>query len=261
MQIGSIGYNYSHGEDFVMDRPNGPGAWLFLLIKTPALFELNGKKLRVKQDSFIIFTPDMPCRYRAAEGTYTDDWAYFSADESDIEAFARLDIPVNEIVHLGSVEELSQIMHIMAYEFYSANPYREEITERYAEILLLKLSRTIRSGTGGSYASFAEKNHRLTQIRALIYTAPDAVPDIDEMAARAGMSRSGFQHLYKKMFGVSIMTDVIKGRIDRAKRLLSSTNLTVREIAERCGYDSEFNFMRQFKAKTGQTPSEYRRQL
>lgn len=261
MKIGSIGYNYSHGADFVMDRPNGPGAWLFLLIKNPALFELNGRITKVKKDSFIIISPDMPCKYCAAEDVYTDDWAYFSADDSDIEKFSQLGIAVNEIVHIGNTDELSQLMHVIAYEFYSAAAYKDEIMEYYTKILLLKLSRIIQSGIGGSSSDFAEKNHRFTQLRTLIFTTPEAFANIDEMASEVGMSRSGFQHLYKKMFGVSVMTDVISGRISRAKRLLSSTNLTVREIAERCGYKNEYNFMRQFKEKTGKTPTEYRKHL
>lgn len=261
MKIGSIGYNYSHGSDFVMDRPNGPGAWLFLLVKDPALFELNGKVTKVKKNSFIIFSPDMPCKYRAAGDVYTDDWAYFSADDSDIERFARLGIAVNEAVYIGNADELSQLMHFMAYEFYSAAAYKDEIMEHYTNILILKLSRIIQSGAGGSSSALAEKNYRFTQLRTLIFTTPDAFSDIDAMASEAGMSRSGFQHLYKKMFGVSVMTDVINGRIDRAKRLLSSTNLTVKEIAERCGYKNEYNFMRQFKEKTGKTPTEYRKQM
>ena len=73
------------------------------------------------------------------------------------------------------------------------------------------------------------------------------------------MSRSSFQHLYKKMFGTSVMKDVTKGRIERAKRLLSSTNLTVNEIAVRCGYSNEYNFMRRFRDMCGQTPTEYRK--
>lgn len=261
MQIGAIGYNYSHNKDFVMDRPNGPGAWLFLLIKTSALFTLNGRKIKVKKNSFIILSPDMPCKYHAAEDVYTDDWAYFSADDTDREKFLRLKIPINEIVPLGSIEELSQLMHTMAFEFYSANAYNDEVMEHYTEILLLKLSRIIESGIGNSSAALAEKNYRLTQIRNLIHTMPENIPDIDSIAKDAGMSRSSFQHLYKKMFGISVMADVISGRTERAKRLLSATNLTVREIAERCGYSNEYNFMRQFKARTGQTPTEYRKRL
>lgn len=101
----------------------------------------------------------------------------------------------------------------------------------------------------------------MTQLRTVIHTEPERVMSIDEMAGSVNMSRSGFQHLYKKMFGVSVISDVINGRLERAKRLLSSTDLTVSEIASKCGYATEYNFMRQFKSRTGKTPTEYRRQI
>lgn len=101
----------------------------------------------------------------------------------------------------------------------------------------------------------------MTQLRTVIHTDPERVMTIDDMAASVNMSRSGFQHLYKKMFGVSVMDDVISGRVERAKRLLSSTDLTVAEIASKCGYTTEYNFMRQFKSRTGKTPTEYRKQI
>lgn len=259
MKIGSIGYNYSHDSDFVMDRPHGNGCWLFLLIKTQSLFEINGKEQIVKKDSFIIFSYDTPCKYRAYGDSYADDWMYFDIDDGDLDKFKELEIPVNEPVHIGSLEELSQIIHILTYEHYSADVHREEIEKHYLEILLLKLSRIIKSKSSISSAFFVERNYKFTHLRTRIYTMPDTVPDIEGMAAEVGMSRSGFQHHYKKMFNVSVMTDVINGRLDRAKRLLSSTNLTVKEIAQHCGYASEYNFMRQFKSKFGKTPTEYRK--
>lgn len=261
MKIGSIGYNYSHDSDFAMDRPNGTGCRLFLLVKTPAIFEIGGKRQEVKKNSFVTFSPEMPCKYYAAEKIYTDDWMYFEADENDLKRFEELGIPENTVIHLGNIEELSHIMHILAYEHYAADSFHEEIERHYIEILLLKLSRIIKFKSAASSESFIEKNYKFTQLRTRIYTMPETVPDVEGMAAEVGMSRSGFQHLYKKMFGVSVMTDVITGRLDRAKRLLSSTNLTIKEVAEKCGYESEYNFMRQFKSRYGQTPTEFRRML
>lgn len=52
MKIGSIGYNYVHDmkyENFIMDRPKGPGAVLLLLIKTPAVLRLAGCSIRSKK--------------------------------------------------------------------------------------------------------------------------------------------------------------------------------------------------------------------
>ena len=69
---------------------------------------------------------------------------------------------------------------------------------------------------------------------------------------------AGFQHLYKKLFGTTVIKDIIEGRTKRAKRLLSSTRLTIKEISTRCGYTNEYSFMRQFKEQVGKTPTEYR---
>ncbi|MGN0623868.1 MAG: AraC family transcriptional regulator [Oscillospiraceae bacterium] len=259
MKIGSIGYNHSHDSSFVMDRPGGPGAWLFLLIKSTALFEVNGERQSVKPDSFIIFSPDTPCMYKALEDVYTDDWFYFSVDDSDTVRWEKLGIPVDRIVHLGNIEELSQIMHILTFEHYSAEAFHEEVEQHYLEILLMKLSRLIKCKTHPSAGSFINKNASLTHIRTQIYTQPETVGNIDSLAQAAGMSRSGFQHLYKKMFGVSVINDVISGRIERAKHLLTSTSLTVEKIAQRCGYSSAFALIRQFRSRCGKTPTEYRK--
>ena len=76
MKIGVIGHNYTHGADFVMNYPKGPGCYLFLLVKSPARFLLNGKKLRLEKNTILFFTPHTACRYAAENGTYTDDWFY-----------------------------------------------------------------------------------------------------------------------------------------------------------------------------------------
>lgn len=259
MKIGTIGYNYSHDKSFVMDCPNGPGSWLFLIVKTPAVFEIGGEKHSVQADSYVILSPRTSCRYYASGDAYTDDWIFCDIDETDLAVFMRLGIKTDCPVHLGCADELSRIVHILAYEHYSPDPLHEEIEEKYVEILLLKLGRLIQSGSSVSSDALLERNYRFTQLRTEIFTRPEAVPDIETMAAEVGMSRSGFQHTYKKMFGVNVMSDVIGGRIDLAKRLLSASNLTVKEIAYRCGYSNEYNFMRHFKERCGKTPTEYRK--
>lgn len=72
------------------------------------------------------------------------------------------------------------------------------------------------------------------------------------------MSRSSFQHLYKELFGISAITDVILSRIDHAKYLLSTTDIPIKKISEMCGYNNDIHFMRQFKKVTEITPTKYR---
>ena len=75
------------------------------------------------------------------------------------------------------------------------------------------------------------------------------------------MSRSYFQHLYKRLFGVSVVSDIITARVEHGKYLLSGSDISVREVSQECGYKNDVQFMRQFKTLTGMTPSEYRKQF
>lgn len=259
MKIGSIGYSHSHDKTFVMDRPHGTGAWLFLIIKTPALFEINGVMQNVRENSFVVLSPQTPCRYTALDDRYTDDWLYLSAEEDNAGFFSRLEIPINKPVYLGNVQELSQIMHILTYEHYSAENYHEEIEGRYLEIMFMKIARIIKNGKYQASRPFLEKNASLTHIRTRIFTQPETVESVERLAEETGMSLSGFQHSYKKLFGVSVKNDIVSGRLERSKRLLTATSLTLDKIAEQCGYASALTFIRQFKARFRKTPTEYRK--
>ena len=46
MKINTIGYHHTHDADFIIERPNGSGDYLLLIIKTPALFRFAGKEER-----------------------------------------------------------------------------------------------------------------------------------------------------------------------------------------------------------------------
>ena len=41
MKLGTIGYNYSHEDTFLMDRPEGTGCGVMLLVKTPTRFNIS----------------------------------------------------------------------------------------------------------------------------------------------------------------------------------------------------------------------------
>lgn len=257
MKIGAIGYNYRHKEKFVMDVPNGTGCCLMLLIKEPSLFFINGKKNLVRKNSFVLFSPQTAYKYYANGEVYADDWIYFNFDDGEAEKFNALGIPADEIVYLGNIEELSHLVHSIAYEHFSIEEGHEEIKHHYSEIFLIKLSRLIKSKNSHSNAT-DDKHTRFMQLRNRIYALPDEIPTVADMAVEMGMSRTGFSHSYKRIFGTTVMRDIIISRIERSKQLLISTSLSIKDIAEKCGYDNEYSFMRQFKTIVGKTPTQFR---
>ncbi len=259
INIGAIGYNYTHEEDFRMDRPDGPGAWLFLLVKSDAIFYINGKRNLVKKHSYVLLQPKTPCMYQGAKENYEDDWFFFNMTEEDKTELLERGLVFDSPVFLGSTEEISSLIHQISYNHFSADIYHEEIKILLTSVLFLKTAQQAKSKIIQSPDALASKNDKLTYLRTRLFEEPALFSGIDEMAAYMNLSRSGFQHLYSHTFGVSVIHDVIKGRIEKAKSFLSKSNFSITEISNKCGYKSEFHFMRQFKKETGLTPTEFRR--
>lgn len=263
MKLESIGYNHIHDENFVFDRRLcGAKTWLFLLVKTPASFMLeDGKEIVIEKNSFVIYKANTPHFYRAYNEKYINDWFNFWVNEKEEELFEKLNIPLGKIIKLENISELSSLIHMMAYEYYSIDLHHDEITMNYLQVFFLKLSRLLVLKMDISTDAFSAKHERFVKLRMDINHYPAYIPSVEKLAEELFMSKSRLQHIYKKTFGVNIMQDLINSKLTLAKKLLATTNLTLVEIAAQCGYNNEFHFMRQFKEKIGMTPSDYRKSL
>jgi AraC-type DNA-binding domain-containing proteins len=255
MHITNIGYNHSHDADFNINRPNGSGDYLLLLLKTPAIFTFDDSDIVSAPDSFILYSENTPQFYRAYGSQFLNDWFHFKLQKEDKALFNKLEIPQNQIIHLGDLNDLSIMINNLCYETYTSNRYKSEIIELYLRLFFIKLSNKIHD-----YKNQITNAHynKMSIIRAKIYNQPYNHWNIEGLSHELNMSKSCFQHLYKDFFGVSAITDVILSRVEHAKYLLSSTDISVKKISEMCGYNNEIHFMRQFKKQIKLTPSEYR---
>ena len=87
---------------------------------------------------------------------------------------------------------------------------------------------------------------------------PELPWNVNDIASNLYLSKSYLQKMYKLYFGKSIIMDMIEFRLIKAKGLLTSSDMTVTDIAKECGYSSYNYFVRQFKSAEGVSPSEYR---
>ncbi|MBD2869227.1 helix-turn-helix transcriptional regulator [Paenibacillus arenilitoris] len=81
---------------------------------------------------------------------------------------------------------------------------------------------------------------------------------LERMAELAGYSPYHFLRLFRQVMGKTPNRYVAECRIVAAKLLLSTTSLTVTEIAARCGFAQTSYFIRVFRASEGLSPIEYR---
>jgi AraC-like DNA-binding protein len=67
------------------------------------------------------------------------------------------------------------------------------------------------------------------------------------------------RHRFRKLFGISPQGLLVRLRMDRAKELLRTGELSVKEIAHEVGYLRQHDFSRAFHKGTGMSPSQWRR--
>lgn len=258
MRMDEIGYHHKHDESFYIDRPNGAGDWLMLVIKTRSFFRIGDRELHVPANAFIVYTPEFPQYYSADHEIYIDDWIHFEPDEEEQALLHELEIPVNQIVTLSDVTHISAIVRDMCYEQYSANKMRKESVDLYFRLLLYKLSESMNHSLAGSSVSEGPYFEQLLWLRESLYRWPSRDWGIDDMAAELSLSRSRLQHLYSETFGVSISKDLAVSRMDKACDLLRKTDMPMAKVAPLSGYGSASYFIRQFKAAFQMTPAQYR---
>jgi AraC-like DNA-binding protein len=82
---------------------------------------------------------------------------------------------------------------------------------------------------------------------------------VDDIAKEQGMSRSAFSHFFKARTGTSPAHYATEVRVDEAARLLGTTQLSLLEIAARCGFKNANHFGKVFRRFRKQSPAAFRR--
>lgn len=98
----------------------------------------------------------------------------------------------------------------------------------------------------------------ISRARLRIREALESNLTIQQVADEMGVSYSNFRKLFKEHTGISPAIYQQDLRLQRAKELLSTTSMSVKEIAYRLNFESPDYFSAKFKIKTGRRPSELR---
>lgn len=233
---------------------------MVLFAHTPIKYSSGGISYLLPTDSIIIFDTTQIREYSADGGILVCDWLCFES-ENDEEFIEALPLEYGRPVRFADNEFIGDLMRNLTETFYSVSPRRLKLIDTYLKLLLVKLAEPSELLIDNFQQSADPHFSALADLRAKIYRNPQLKWNVDTMAADVNMSRSYFQHVYREVFGVSCISDVISGKIEKAKEILSETDCTVSQVAAMCGYDNEEHFMRQFKKIVGVTPTRYRKGL
>ena len=105
----------------------------------------------------------------------------------------------------------------------------------------------------------AQEERTITGIIRYLQEHLDKEISLTILADEFHLSSQYISQLFKSEIGVNFLAYLTSIRMERAKKLLLATSLSIGEISEKCGYADYRVFTKAFKKEEGSTPSQYRR--
>ena len=168
-------------------------------------------------------------------------------------------------------------VHFTTYEEIDTDSFCIQIESPDEIIGLLKRAESLMGASGESELSLLATLYKLcaavSRVRRKVYFPRDArmrdakeyidlnfrAPDcLSGAVAQSGLSARRFCDLFKGNFDVTPNRYVTLRKIDYAKAMLETTDLSVAEIAARCGFSDVYYFSRCFRQFCGVSPARWR---
>jgi AraC-like DNA-binding protein len=170
-------------------------------------------------------------------------------------------LPPVVVMPLADIEGAESLLEILFREAFTEQCGRRHIVNRLFEVVLILLIRTLLNRGDVDSGMLAGMSHpRLAKALIAIHESPGAPWTLDELAGRAGLSRSHFAATFHEVVRTTPGDYLTHYRISLAQNLLRRGE-PLKNIAATVGYGSNAALSRAFSAVVGRSPREWRAAL
>jgi len=193
------------------------------------------------------------------------DFLWNTALAKTIKQYQYFDYSVNEALFLSDKEETAAIGILQSIEHeYQSNidKFSQSIIIAQLELLLVQSDRFYHR----QFITRKISNHKIVnRLEEILYDyfnsddlADKGLPSVQYIADKLNMSPNYLSDLLKVLTGQSTQQHIHDKLIEKAKERLSTTDLSVSEIAYELGFEYSQSFSKLFKAKTDLSPMKFR---
>lgn len=206
-------------------------------------------------DLFLLFPGEWHTYHPTGKNGWKSYWIGFkgkNVDDRVKAGFLSVDKP---IYHVGFSADIIRLYEEAYKRAQEEAPYSQQILAGIVNHLVGLMYALERS------MELSKDHTRVDMInlaRLRIRESLEADLTIQQIAEDLGVSYSNFRKLFKEFTGISPALYQQDLRLQRAKELLATTSLSIKEIAYRLRFESPDYFSSKFKIKTGKKPSEFR---
>lgn len=214
------------------------------------------KETRIHEgDLFLLFPGEWHSYHPSPKTGWKSYWIGFKGRNMDDRVRAGFLSPQKPVYHVGFSDSIVRL-YKNAYEAaIEEAAYSQQLMAGMVNMLIGMMyskERNIQLSRNQAHVDMISRS------RLRIREALESSLTIQQVAEEMGISYSNFRKLFKEHTGISPATYQQDLRLQRAKEMLSTTDISVKEIAYRLNFESPDYFSAKFKAKTGRRPSELR---
>lgn len=155
-------------------------------------------------------------------------------------------------------EHITTLLNRMFYEYENSAQYSKCVCKACLAELMLSIAR-YGKGDPENAGDIRTDSERMQAVASYIYENAHQELSLEELARVFALSPSHLSRTFKAETGFGIKEYIIRIRMRRAAELLLTTELSVTEVAQRCGFNDSNYFGDAFKRTTGLSPREYRK--
>ena len=227
---------------------------LIYMKNSSAKLSCSGKNLSLSAGDMIICRPYEPKIITPLDEF--SEYCYFSFNgKISTELLSHLTLTSKDKYFVGHDKNINTVIEKLLEEKNSLAPNSEVILSSMFITLLGLFSRT---AIHDAPKNQSKGHDKISPAIESMNSDCTSKLNVDDYAKMCNLSTSYFTHLFTNVTGFSPMEYKQFQRINIAKNLLSTTNLTIKEISSVVGFNDPLYFGRCFKQSTGQTPSAYR---
>ena len=205
-------------------------------------------------DIFLLYPGEWHSYHPTSEG-WKCYWIGFKGHNIDDRVKAGFLSPLKPIYHVGFDSEM---VHLLDYALKISDSEPVYFQQTLAGIVNCLIGLMYSLQRSESLKSNTDDQDVVSRARALIRSNLETGLTIQDIAAQLNISYSKFRRIFKNLTGFSPAYYQMDLKLQRAKDLLSTTSLSIKDIAYQLDFTSPDYFSTKFKNKTGKKPSEFR---
>ena len=237
-------------------------SFVLLIFKAfPSSFFIDNICFNLKESSFMLINSDSFSRLYSdnSSNSFCADFFSFS-DEKNL--ITNSNIPFSTLINFKKDFSLQSILDSFCFEVARNSNSFKQFSTVALQLVLIKLNEIYdldaqNSGSANSLPRYDE----LCRLRRSISQNPFDNWNINDICSELQIGRTYFHRIYFAAFHTTCLQDIINCKLDAAKNMLLNSDDSISSIAEKCGYDNDSYFMRQFKKHIGLTPSAFRKKF